>query len=79
MNVWQQNSHLGGLPFIKDARSLHESSWNRTRGTRDLYFIERVSLHECTREIMVWYSCWLYGFVDWFVRLFKISREEKIL
>ncbi|MDQ0871391.1 hypothetical protein QFZ77_000050 [Paenibacillus sp. V4I3] len=37
----------------------------------DLYFIEGVSLHESAREIMVWYTCWLYGFVDGFGRLFK--------
>lgn len=66
MNVWAKKQPLSGLPFINDSCSLPESSWDRTRGNR--YFIERVSLHECAREIMVWYSWWLYGFVDGLVR-----------
>jgi hypothetical protein len=30
MNVWQPNSPLGGLPFIKNANSKRESSSDRT-------------------------------------------------
>ncbi len=35
MNVWQPNSPLGGLPMIKNARSLRESSYDKTGGNRD--------------------------------------------
>jgi len=31
---------LGGLPFIKDARSLRESSWDRTGENRDFKVVE---------------------------------------
>lgn len=40
MKVWQPNSPLGGLPFIKNARSLRESSWDRTGGNRDFKVVE---------------------------------------
>lgn len=32
MLVWQPNSPLGGLPMIKNARSLRESSYDKTGG-----------------------------------------------
>ena len=35
MNVWQPNSPLGGLPFIKHARSLRSSSYDVSGGNRD--------------------------------------------
>ena len=35
MDVWTPNSPLAGLPFVKQARSLRESSWDRTGGNRD--------------------------------------------
>ncbi|WP_200961445.1 hypothetical protein [Paenibacillus sp. Soil522] len=35
MNVWQPNSPLGELPMIKNARSLRESSYDKTGGNRD--------------------------------------------
>jgi hypothetical protein len=35
MNVWDPNSPLGGLPYVKKARSLRESSYDRTGGNRD--------------------------------------------
>jgi len=40
MNVWQPNSPLGGLPFIKNARSLRESSWDHTGGNQDFWVVE---------------------------------------
>lgn len=40
MNVWAPNSPLGGLPFIKSARSLRESSWDRTGGNKDFAVVE---------------------------------------
>lgn len=35
MDVWTPNSPLGGLPFVKKARSGRSSSWDRTGGNRD--------------------------------------------
>lgn len=40
MNVWQPNSPLGGLPLIKRARSLRESSWDQTGANRDFKVVE---------------------------------------
>jgi hypothetical protein len=40
MNVWQPNSPLGGLPFIKNASSKRESSYDRTGGNRDFVVVE---------------------------------------
>ncbi|MBA4419626.1 MAG: hypothetical protein C0391_00585 [Anaerolinea sp.] len=37
MNPWNSTSPLGGLPFIKNARSLRESSYDRTGGNRDFW------------------------------------------
>lgn len=39
MNSWQQNSPLGGLPFVKNARSRRESSYDRTGGNRDFVVV----------------------------------------
>ncbi|NSJ28122.1 DUF2961 domain-containing protein, partial [Blautia glucerasea] len=39
MNAWQQNSPLGGLPFVKNARSRRESSYDRTGGNRDFVVV----------------------------------------
>jgi hypothetical protein len=35
VDFWQPNSPLGGLPFVKQARTLRSSSWDRTGGNRD--------------------------------------------
>ena len=41
MNVWQPNSPLAGLPFVKrNARSKRESSWDRTGANRDFRVVE---------------------------------------
>lgn len=37
MNPWIPNSPLGGLPFIKKARSLRASSYDRTGGNKDFW------------------------------------------
>jgi hypothetical protein len=37
MNVWQPNSPLGGLPFLKKAVSKRESSYDKTGGNRDFW------------------------------------------
>jgi hypothetical protein len=39
VDPWHPNSPLGGLPFIKPARSLRASSWDRTGGNRDFWTV----------------------------------------
>ena len=39
MNDWQQSSPLGGLPFMKNARSRRESSYDRSGGNRDFVVV----------------------------------------
>ncbi|WP_251033047.1 hypothetical protein [Bacillus sp. ISL-7] len=43
MKVSQPNSPLGGLPFIKNASSKRESSYDRTGGNRDFVVVEPVT------------------------------------
>ena len=37
MNAWNTNSPLGGLGFIKNARSFRSSSYDKTGGNRDFW------------------------------------------
>lgn len=39
MNPWQPNSPLGGVPFLKPARTQRMSSWDRTGGNRDFWTV----------------------------------------
>lgn len=45
MNVWQPNSPLGGLPFIKRARSLRSSSYDVSGANRDFKVVEPGATH----------------------------------
>jgi Protein of unknown function (DUF2961) len=45
MNVWNPNSPLGGLPFIKKATSLRSSSWDQTGANRDFKVVEPGGTH----------------------------------
>lgn len=40
MNFWQPNTPLNGIPFIKNSRSLRESSYDKTGGNRDFWTVE---------------------------------------
>ena len=42
MNVWNPNSPLGGLPFIKKATSLRSSSRDQTGANRDFKIVSLV-------------------------------------
>ncbi len=45
MNVWQPNSPLGGLPFIKRARSLRSSSYDTSGANRDFKVVPPGATH----------------------------------
>jgi hypothetical protein len=45
MRFWQPNSPLGGLPYVKQGRSLRSSSWDRTGGNRDFHQVEPGATH----------------------------------
>lgn len=45
MEFWTPNSPLGGLPLIKNARSLRESSYDRTGGNRDFAVVPAGETH----------------------------------
>lgn len=40
MNYWDMNSPLGGLPRIKNARTLRASSYDTTGGNKDYWFLK---------------------------------------
>ena len=40
MDVWNSTSPLGGLPYVKDAVSKRESSYDKTGGNRDFWRVE---------------------------------------
>ncbi len=45
MEFWSPNSPLGGLPIIKAARTLRESSYDRTGGNRDFAVVPSGETH----------------------------------
>ncbi|MFC7615130.1 DUF2961 domain-containing protein [Actinokineospora soli] len=45
MRFWQPNSPLGGLPYVKQARTRRSSSWDRTGGNRDFAVVAPGETH----------------------------------